>query len=208
MTNSEQPVVVFDLGGVLIDWSPRYLYRKIFDGDEDKVTWFLENIATPDWNLSFDAGRPMADGIAELSAQHPDYADAIAAWWDRWSETVPGPIHGTVQILDRLNRSGFELHAITNFSAETFPIARQLFGFLKTFRTITVSGEIGIVKPDRRIFDHFSEQTGVQPDRAIFIDDSPANIASAADLGFDAIHFTSPEDLRAEMAKRLPEVFD
>lgn len=204
MPNTEHPVVVFDLGGVLVDWNPRYLYRKIFDGDEEKVTWFLETIATPDWNAGFDGGRPMAEGIAELSAIHGDHAEAIAAWQGRWVETIAGPIEGTVLLLDALEKHGVELHAITNWSAETFPIARQMFDFLKTFRTITVSGEIGIIKPDRAIFDHFTETSGVRPEGTVFIDDSRPNIESAKALGFDAIHFTGPEALATELVRRIP----
>lgn len=204
MASSDHPVVVFDLGNVLIDWNPRYLYRKIFNGDEEKVTWFLENVATHDWNARFDAGRPMADGIAEKSVEHPEHKEAIAAWQDRWIETVKGPIDGSVAILETLKDNDVTLHAITNWSAETFPLARERFAFLGIFQTITVSGEVGLIKPGREIFDLFVDRTGVQPGEAVFIDDSRANIETASALGFDAIHFTSPEDLRSEMAKRLP----
>ncbi|MEO1249841.1 MAG: HAD family phosphatase [Pseudomonadota bacterium] len=206
MADLDRPVVVFDLGNVLIDWNPRYLYRKIFDGDEEKVSWFLENVATADWNASFDAGRPMADGIAEKSAEHPDHKDAIAAWQGRWIETIKGPIDGSVAILETLNDSGVTLHAITNWSAETFPLAKERFAFLGIFQTITVSGEVGLIKPGREIFDLFAERTGVQPGEAVFIDDSRANIETASALGFDAIHFTSADDLRSEMAKRFPDL--
>ncbi|MEM1398841.1 MAG: HAD-IA family hydrolase [Pseudomonadota bacterium] len=202
MSPSPGPVVVFDIGGVLLDWDPRYLYRKIFVGDDDKMEWFLKTVVTPDWNAAFDAGKPMADGIAELSAKHPDYADEIAAFRKRWPETLDGAIDGTVDILRSLKEGGVELHAITNFSAETFPTARKMFDFLNIFQTITVSGEIGIIKPDRRIFDLFSETSGVAPASAIYIDDMDYNIDAATALGFDAIHFTGPKNLRAALMDR------
>ena len=206
MARTDPPTVVFDLGGVLVDWNPRYLYTKIFDGDEEKMEWFLGTVATPDWNLSFDAGRPMAEGIAEKSALHPEHADTIAAWQARWREMIRGPIEGTVSILEALDAHGVALHAITNWSAETFPIAREMFPFLTRFRTITVSGEVGLIKPGREIFDHFVETTGVRPDGTIFTDDSHANIAAAEALGFDAIHFSGPDGLARDLKARIPSL--
>jgi 2-haloacid dehalogenase len=191
--------VVFDLGGVLIDWNPRHLYRKLFD-DETRMEHFLTEICSPGWNVSLDAGRPFDDGIAELLCRHPEEGHLIRAWKERWEEMLAGPIHGTVAILEELHAAGMALHALTNWSAETFPIGRKRFSFLDRFRTILVSGQERLVKPDPRIFHLLVERTGVVPQRTVFIDDSEKNADAAARVGFQAIRFSDPQDLRARLA--------
>ena len=193
-------VIVFDLGGVLINWDPRHLYRKVFD-DEDEMERFLAEVVTSEWNSRQDAGRRWEDGVALLSAQHPHLAGLISAYWERWDEMLGGPIDGTVAILASLRDMGYELHALTNWSTQTFPIARERYEFLDWFETIVVSGEEKVIKPDSRIYEILLERIGRQPDDCIFIDDAPHNVATARQLGFDTIRFENPDQLRAELGK-------
>jgi 2-haloacid dehalogenase len=191
--------VIFDLGGVLIDWNPRHLYRKLFD-DAAEMEAFLRDVCAPAWNLEQDRGRPWAQAVAELSAAHPDKAELIAAYRGRWLEMLKGPIDGTVAILEALHAAGVPLYALTNWSAETYPIAEELYGFLGRFRGVVVSGRIGLVKPDAAIYDHTIARFGVVPGRTVFIDDSAKNVAGAAAAGLRAVHFTGPEALARDLA--------
>lgn len=145
--------VIFDLGGVLIDWNPRYLYRKLI-ADDAGIDHFLSEVCPPEWNIAQDGGRTIAEAVAEASARHPDKTELIRAYYDRFDEMLSGPITGTVAILEELHASGVPLHALTNWSAETFPIGRRRFEFLSRFRHITVSGEIRLAKPDPAIYRH------------------------------------------------------
>lgn len=196
-----KPVIVFDLGGVLIDWNPRHLYRKLFD-DEAAMEWFLEEVCHHAWNLEQDRGRSFADAIEEAALRHPDQRAMIEAYHTRWDEMLAGEIEGSVTILEELAASGHELHALTNWSAETFPIARPRFAFLDRFETILVSGDERLVKPDVRIFQLLLERIAHPAQRCVYIDDSRPNVDAAAALGFDAIAFTSPPALRAELMQR------
>jgi 2-haloacid dehalogenase len=191
--------VIFDLGGVLIDWNPRHLYRKLFD-DEAAMETFLGEVCAPAWNLEQDRGRPWAAAIAELSAQHPDQAELIAAYRARWPEMLNGPIAGTVAILEELDGAGTALFALTNWSAETYPHAEQIYGFLGRFRAVVVSGRIGLIKPDAAIYRHAIARFGVAPERTLFVDDSAKNVAGAAAVGLRAIRFTTPDALRRDLA--------
>ena len=193
--------IVFDLGGVLIDWDPRHMYRKLFD-DESEMERFLTDVTTLEWNRAQDAGRRWEDGIAVLSAQHPDLADLIAAYYARWEEMLGGPITGTVDILARLRAAGQEIHALTNWSAQTFPIARERYEFLDWFQHIVVSGEEHLVKPDPRLFGVLLDRIGHDASNCIFIDDSVSNVEAAARLGFDAIRFENPQHLREALHQR------
>jgi 2-haloacid dehalogenase len=201
-----KPVIVFDLGGVLIDWNPRHLYRKLFD-DDAQMEWFLEEVCHQAWNLEQDRGRTFADAIEEAVLRHPDQRAMIEAYHARWDEMIAGAIEGSVAILEELADAGYELHALTNWSAETFPIGRARFAFLERFGTILVSGDERLVKPDVRIFQLLLERIAHPAQRCIYIDDSEPNVAAAAALGFDAIPFTSPSALRAALVERklLPE---
>ena len=137
-----------------------------------------------------------------LVDDHPEHRELIQAYHVRWTEMLKGPIQGTVDILERLDEAGHELHALTNWSAETYPIARERYGFLDRFRTILVSGEERMMKPDAAIFELLLERIGHTAERCLFIDDSEKNIGAAAELGFDTIRFSSPGQLEAELAKR------
>jgi len=194
--------VVFDLGGVLIDWNPRHLYRKMFNGDDEAMERFLSEICTSEWNARQDGGRSFAAATEELIARHPEQAGLIRAFFDRWPEMVAGAIEQTVEILAELKGAGHEIYALSNWSAETFPHARKRFQFLDWFDFTAISGEIGLVKPNREVFDFLLEKTGRRAEECVFIDDSPANTAAARAFGFDAIHFCSPQQLRDELMNR------
>ena len=192
--------VIFDLGGVLVDWDPRYLYRQLFD-DPDEMESFLAEVTTAEWNAHQDAGRPWAEAVEVLVAEHPERRELIEAFHRRWPEMLAGEIPGTVDVLADLRAAGVRLIALSNWSAETFPFARERFDFLAWFEAIVISGDVGVNKPDRRIFDHLAEQFGIEPAEALFIDDSSANVDAAKALGFRAIRFTDATALRRELTR-------
>jgi 2-haloacid dehalogenase len=193
--------IIFDLGGVLLDWNPHRLYAPFFNSNAD-IDQFLHEINFAEWNMQQDAGRPFAEGVAVLSAQYPHYADLIRAYHERWEDSVPGAIDGTLDILHRLKHDGHPLYALTNFSAETFPLIRRRFDFLQLFEYILVSAEVGLVKPDPAIYRLMLEKVGRPASECLFIDDSLKNVEAARQLGFDTIHFQSPEQLEMELQSR------
>ncbi|RMF25333.1 MAG: HAD family phosphatase [Bacteroidetes bacterium] len=187
--------LIWDLGGVLIDWNPEYVYRRIFD-DEAQMRWFFENICTHDWNVEQDAGRPLAEATEELVAKHPEWEAEIRAFYGRWEEMLGGPIPESVALLDRLRKQGrHRLLALTNWSAETFPVARERYEFLQWFEGIVVSGEEKTRKPFPRMYRILLERYGVEPRRALFIDDSLPNVEGARAVGLQAVQFRSSEEL-------------
>ena len=190
--------VIFDVGNVLLDWNPRYLYRKLLPSAAD-VEHFLEHICTPAWNAEQDRGRRWADAVAELSAQHPHYADLIRAFDERWHETIGGPFDDSVEILRELAAADVPLFALTNFSGEKFAEVRERYDFFSLFRGIVVSGDEKQIKPDAKIYRILLERYSIDPARAMFIDDSKANVAAAAELGMTAVHFTDAGSLRAAL---------
>jgi 2-haloacid dehalogenase len=192
--------VIFDIGGVLIDWNPRYLYRALFDGDEAAMEHFLAHVCSHDWNLTQDAGRPFAEGVAELAARFPEQAELIAAYDTRWEDMVKGAIDGTVVILRELEARGTPLYCLTNFSTEKLPLCLNRFDFFDAFDGIVVSGEIGMVKPDRGIYDHLVETYELTPSQCLFIDDNQANVAGAREAGWQAVRYVSPDQLRRDLA--------
>jgi 2-haloacid dehalogenase len=201
LTKAVRDTVVFDFGGVLIDWNPRHLYRKLFAGDEVAMEHFLATVCTHEWNRGQDAGRTFADGARLLKAQHPDNAELIDAYCARFDEMTPGAIAGSVEILAELKVLGKPLYGLTNFSAETYPPTFGRFEFLRWFHGVLVSGEVGVIKPDPRIFELLLERFSIDPKCAVFIDDVAANVDAARPFGIHAIHFTTPAALRAELAE-------
>jgi len=193
--------VVFDLGGVLIDWDPKYLYRKLL-ADEAAVEEFLATVCTPEWNAEQDRGRPFAEGVAELVERHPAHAAAIAAYAERWEEMLGGDIAGTVELLAELRAAGTPLYALSNWSAETFVVARRRFEFLSWFDGVLVSGEERMIKPDPAFFRLLVDRFGLDPEATFYIDDNQANVAAARRLGLDAVRFTDPGQLRRELTAR------
>ena len=193
--------VIFDLGGVLINWDPKRLYRKIFDSEE-KVNWFLENICTMDWNEQQDAGRPITEANDILISKHPDYKKEIEAYYGRWTEMLGGAKEETVEILRKYSQDpNYEIYALTNWSAETFPFAQERFEFLKWFKGILVSGEEGMKKPSKDIYELLLNRFTIDPTQSIFIDDSLRNVKAAIEAGISSIHFTSAEELTIELRK-------
>jgi 2-haloacid dehalogenase len=194
--------VVFDIGNVLLDWEPRTLYRKIF-ATEAEVDAFLTNILPPEWNREQDRGRTWAEAEAHQIALFPQFSEEIRAFRARWHETVPGDIAGTVAILDELKMAGVPLYAITNFASDTFREAQQRFSYLAdSFIDIVISGDEKVIKPDPAIYRILLERQGLNAADCVFIDDSKANVAAAAALGFHALLFTSPQQFAADL-KRL-----
>jgi 2-haloacid dehalogenase len=190
--------VVFDLGGVLIDWNPRYLYRTLF-ADEASMEEFLATVTTPEWNRAQDAGRPWAEAVEELVARHPERRALIEAYWRRWPETLGDAIAPTVAVLDELRTADVRLLALSNWSGETFPVARPRYPFLDWFEGIVISGDEGLIKPDPRIFAVLSERYGLVPEATVFVDDQVDNVEAAAGLGFRAIRFVDAAALRAAL---------
>jgi 2-haloacid dehalogenase len=193
-------IVVFDLGGVLIDWNPRHLYRRLFAGDEAAMEEFLATICTQTWNERQDAGRSFAEAAALLKAEHPGKADLIDAWFAGFDKMMAGPIAGTVEVLGELRERRVKLYGLTNFSAETYPLALRRFDFLRWFRGVLVSGEVGMIKPDPEIYRLLCERFAILPADAVYIDDNERNAAAASALGMHGIHFTDPAALRRELA--------
>jgi 2-haloacid dehalogenase len=194
-------IAVFDLSGVLIDWNPRYLYRKLFHGDEAAMEHFLTNVCTQSWNSQQDAGRPFAEACAALKLEHPQHAELIDAWIERQPEMVAGPIQGTVEILAELRARRVPLYALSNWSAETFPLSLKRFDFLHWFQGIVLSGEVRVIKPNPRIFEHFFKTLAIDPSHTVYIDDLPRNVETANAFGMHGILFTDPPALRDELVK-------
>ena len=191
-------VVVFDLGGVLVDWNPRYVYRGMFENDA-AMERFLSEVCSPAWNEKQDEGRPWREALDELIARHPDQAAMINMYHQRWPEMLRGDMPETVKVLKELKNAGLRLYALTNWSHETFPIARDRFPFLGWFDGIVVSGEERLIKPDPAIFHRLLTRYNVEPRRAIYIDDSPLNVSAAAEIGFRALQFVEAAQLRRDL---------
>src|SRR6476659_1578165 len=198
-------VVVFDLGGVLIDWDPRHLYRQLFD-DPVEMESFLADVTTAEWNAQQDAGRPWVEAVELLAGEYPERRELIEVFHRRWPEMLAGEIPGSVTVLAELRAMGVRLVALSNWSAEMFPVARARFDFLSWFEGIVISGEVGVNKPDRRIFEQLIRQFEIEPATAVFIDDSLANIEAASGLGFRAIRFTDAGGLLRGLVQ--PSVFE
>ncbi len=187
---------VFDIGGVLLDWDPRHLYRKLFDGDEEAMERFLAEVCTLEWHAAHDLGVPFADSCARLAAEHPAQADLIWAWGRRSEEMVAGPIAGTVDILHELKQRGIRCYALTNMEAETYPLRLDRYEFLGWFDGTVVSSSEGIAKPDPAIFELVLHRFGLDATRTVLIDDNAANVAAARSLGMRTVRFESPPQLR------------
>lgn len=195
--------IIFDLGGVLIKWDPKLLYRKFF-ADEKEMNTFLGEVCTMDWNEQQDAGRTWQEGIDELTPKYPQYEKEINAYFKRWPEMLDGAIHETVELLEQLKASNkYRLYALTNWSAETFPFALKQFDFLQHFEGILVSGEEKLKKPDPGIYQLLFSRYSIDPATALFIDDSLRNIQAAEKTGLQVHHFTAPEKLKAALQQLL-----
>lgn len=191
--------VVFDIGNVLIRWDPTILYARLVP-DPALRAWFLAEVCSPAWNLELDRGTPFAEGIAERIARNPDWADEIRAWSTHWHEMVPGPIEGTVALLEGLRAAGVPCWAITNFSTEKFAECLVRFPFLRGFRDTVVSAHERLVKPDPAIYRVLLDRNHLDPASCLFVDDSPDNVLGARAVGMNAVVFTSPQRFAADLA--------
>lgn len=200
LTRPDIDTLVFDLGGVLIDWNPRHLYRQLFGKDAAGMERFLAEVCTQAWNEKQDAGRSWEDAIAEATAAHPKDAALIKAYHERWEEMLGGPLADSVAVLDELRGSGIRLYALTNWSQHTFPFALARYPFLHWFEDIVVSGREGLIKPDPAIFKLLMSRFGIEANRSVFIDDTLKNVEAAAQLGYHAIQFRNALQLRRDLA--------
>lgn len=194
MPKASPKAVVFDLGGVLIDWNPRYLYRKLL-ATEEEVDWFLGHVCTSDWNGRQDEGRTWAAAVAERSAHFPDYADLVSAYDTRWHEMLGGAFEETVSLLETLDDQGVPCFALTNWSAEKYSYAAE-FPFMRRFRGVVVSGHEGVRKPDPRIFQILTRRFDLDPGRTVFIDDVAENVEAGERAGFLSVRYTDTEALK------------
>jgi len=191
--------VIFDLGGVLIDWNPEYVFREVFE-DHSEMQYFLREVCSPEWNEQQDAGRTLQEATEILVAQFPDYEPQIRTYYDRWQDMLGGAIQNTVDILHLLyHKKSHRLYALTNWSHETFPVALELYDFLHLFEGILVSGEEKLLKPDKRIYELLMSRYKIDGRSALFIDDNPKNVKGAEDAGLNAIRFESPEQLALDL---------
>ena len=200
MAVPKRDIAIFDLGGVLLDWNPRHLYRKLFPGDDVAMEHFLATVCTNEWNRRQDAGQLCAEAARLLKAEHPDKSTLIDAYYRRFDEMIAGPIDGTVAILAELRKRKTPLYFLSNYSAETFRSAPGRFEFLSWFDGGVISGEVGVLKPEPEIYTLLVARFGIDPQRAVFIDDVAANAEGGRALGIHGIHFTGPKALRAELA--------
>ncbi|WP_292899854.1 HAD family hydrolase [Nitratireductor sp.] len=192
--------VVFDIGRVLIHYDPEIPYRHLIP-DDGRRRWFLENVCTGEWNVEQDRGRKWEDAEALLIAEHPAEEENIRGFRRHWHEMVPHAYDASVAILETLIDAGHDVTMLTNFAADTFVEARRRFAFLNRPRGVTVSGEIGLIKPDRAIYDTHVESFGLEPAATLFIDDSEKNVEGARDAGWQAVHFSGAEKLRQDLAR-------
>jgi len=198
MTNKIE-TVVFDLGGVLVDWDPRKVYRQIFDTEEE-IDWFFDNICTMDWNEEQDAGRSLSEATNMKIIEHPQWAEHIKAYYGRWEEMLGDAIEDTLEILKELKKvPDLKLIALTNWSAETFPVAIEKFEFLQWFDGIVVSGKEKTRKPFTDIYQIVFDRHDVSPSSALFIDDNLRNVEASQSLGMRAIHFHRDGSLRKKL---------
>lgn len=194
--------IIWDLGGVLIDWNPSYVFDKLIE-DEVKKQFFLNQICTPDWNENQDAGRPIKEATEELVARHPEWKEYIEAYYGRWTDMLGGPIQDTVDIFKQVKESGkYKLYALTNWSAELFPIALERYDFLHWFDGRVVSGEEKMRKPHPEFYRLTLDRFQLKPTETLFIDDNLRNIKAAAEMGIPSIQFQSPEQLRKDLREK------
>lgn len=191
--------LIFDFGNVLIKWDPHQVFLKYFSNDTKAIDNFLAEINFSAWNLEQDRGYPFAQGVAELSAQFPQYAQIIRAYDEEWEESITGVIPETVKLLHKLKAAGYSLYGLTNWNVEKFSLVRHKYAFFDLFDDILVSGEVKIAKPDPAIFQLLLQKIDRLPQECLLIDNSVKNVDAARKMGFPAIHFTSPTQLELEL---------
>tara|TARA_B110000908_G_C10259199_1_gene457887 strand:+ start:1125 stop:1742 length:618 start_codon:yes stop_codon:yes gene_type:complete len=199
--NSKIDTIIFDLGGVLVDWNPKYLYEKIFDSQEE-VEWFLNNVCTSDWNIEQDAGRTIEEANALKIAEFPDYEKFINMFYERWDEMFSGLIQESVKIQQKLIADkNYKVYALTNWSAEKWELGKQLFPFFNDFEGVVVSGQENTRKPFDDIYQLILKRYSIIPENSVFIDDNFENTLGSSRNGIHSIHFKSPEQLKSDLKK-------
>lgn len=193
--------IIFDFGGVLIDWNPLHLYNRYFLGDEAKARWFIDNICTMEWNVQMDAGKPFADGIRELTALHPEWADAIAAYRARWQEMIGGPIPGMTDVVHQLKDAGYHVFGLSNWSWETLSAIIDDYPVIKELEGVVISGLEYVIKPQPEIYRLLLDRYRLKADECVFIDDNLANVQGAEAVGIHGLLFAGPEMLKEEFKK-------
>lgn len=187
---SKIDTIIFDLGGVLVDWKPEYVYRKIFNNDEKKVQWFLNTICTSDWNIEQDAGRTIEDAVTSKIKEFPQYEEWIRLYYDEWHHMFSGPIEENVTLFKQLKQSKkYKIYALTNWSAETWDLALKLFPFFNDFDGVVVSGQEKCRKPFPKIYNIILNRYKIKSENAVFIDDNKENVLSAMQLKLVGIHY-------------------
>ena len=198
--------IIFDLGGVLVDWNPEYVYLNEFDGDRKKMNWFFDNICTSDWNEEQDGGKLIKIATKERIKLFPEHEKLIKMYYGRWEEMLKGEIIESVNILKKLKSKNYKLIALTNWSFETFPVAIRRFDFLKLFDGIVVSGKIKMLKPFKDIYNYTINKHKLSPSECLFIDDRVSNVQGAINCGIKGIHFQSSKQLIRELKKLNIEI--
>ena len=188
--------IIFDLGGVLVDWKPEYVYRKAFNGDEEKVQWFLNTVCTPQWNMAQDAGRTIKKGEQLKIAEFPEYMELIQLFYKDWEYMFSGPIIKNVELLKKLKASKkYKIYALTNWSAEKWDLALKLFPFFNDFDGVVVSGQEKKRKPYPKIYNIIINRYSITPEKAVFIDDNEENIVAAKKIKLQGIHYKTHSQL-------------
>lgn len=200
MKNSHITTVIFDYGGVLLEWNPHNVYHRYFPDQPEAIDQFLIEIRFSEWNAQQDKGRPISEAVESISAEFPHHAHLISAYYDYWEESISGVIPGSIEILKRLKAMNYPLYGLSNWSNETFPLVRHKYDFFDLFDDMVISGDVKMVKPDPAIFHFALQKFGKNVEECIYIDDSAPNIIQAKKLGFETIHFQSPEQLEDELA--------
>jgi len=192
--------IILDLGGVLVDWKPEYLYRKVFNGNEKKVQWFLSKVCTSAWNAEQDGGRTIEEAETLKIAEFPDHEELIRLYYKQWHQMFSGPIEENVELFKQLKASGnYKIYALTNWSAEKWELALELFPFFNYFDGVVVSGQEKIRKPYPEIYNLIVDKFAINPENAIFIDDNEENVIAAMALKIYGIHYKSPQQLLNEL---------
>lgn len=194
--------IIFDFGGVLLDWNPRNLYQHYFPNQPQAMENFLTEIGFMEWNAQQDKGRPFAEATALLASEFPQYSKLIHAYFENWEKSIVGQIDESVEILIALKEKGHPVYGLSNWSAETFPIARKRYQVFDLLDDYVVSGDVNLIKPGPEIFEHSLKKFGRTAQECLFIDDAEANIITAQRLGVDTIQFTSPSQLKKELTAR------
>ena len=190
--------IIFDFGGVLLDWNPHYLYDPYF-GDKDKAEWFLQNICTYEWNAQHDNGKPIAEGTAELMAQYPEWEKEIRLYYDEFMTMMGGQIPGMEALVKDLKAKGYHIFGLSNWSVETFALVRPVYPVLDLMEDMVISGVEHVMKPDHRIFELALKRFGIEASETVFIDDNPNNVKAACEVGIRGILFQSREQLLSEI---------